>query len=134
MISRTTVKKNVELPAILLGINKTDRNRRVKKLLSFLGIVDKINQKTSNLSGGQQQRVAIARALVNNPTIILADEPTGNLDSKTGDEIFRLLQTLSHKFGRTIIMVTHNHELALQTDRSISLKDGMIEKDEILLK
>lgn len=86
------------------------------------------------MSGGQQQRVAIARALINNPTIILADEPTGNLDSKTGEEIFHLLKTLSHKFGRTIIMVTHNRELALQTDRSISLKDGIVEKDEVFLK
>jgi len=134
LINRTTVKKNVELPAILLGINKIDRSRRAEKILNFLGLGDKINQKTSNLSGGQQQRVAIARALINNPTIILADEPTGNLDSKTGDEIFHLLKTLSHKFGRTIILVTHNQELALQTDRSISLKDGIVEKDEVFLK
>ncbi len=134
LINRTTVKKNVELPAILLGINKADRSRRSEKILNFLGLGDKINQKTSNLSGGQQQRVAIARALINNPTIILADEPTGNLDSKTGEEIFHLLKTLSHKFGRTIIMVTHNRELALQTDRLISLKDGIVEKDEVFLK
>ena len=134
LINRTTVKKNVELPAVLLGINKADRSRRAEKILNFLGLGDKINQKTSNLSGGQQQRVAIARALINNPTIILADEPTGNLDSKTGDEIFHLLKTLSNKFGRTIIMVTHNQELALQTDRSISLKDGVVEKDEVFLK
>lgn len=131
LINRTTVKKNVELPAVLLGINKDERNKRVVKLLEFLGIGDKINQKASNLSGGQQQRVAVARSLVNNPTIILADEPTGNLDSKTGDEIFNLLKKLSHKFGRTVIMVTHNPELAAQTDRSISLKDGMVEKDEV---
>ena len=134
LINRTTVKKNVELPVILLGINKADRSRRSEKILNFLGLGDKINQKTSNLSGGQQQRVAIARALINNPTIILADEPTGNLDSKTGEEIFHLLKTLSHKFGRTIIMVTHNRELALQTDRLISLKDGIVEKDEVFLK
>lgn len=134
LINRTTVRKNVELPAILLGVSKEDRIRRAEKLLEFLGIKDKINQKASNLSGGQQQRVAIARALVNNPTIILADEPTGNLDSKTGDEIFQLLQTLCKKFGRTVIMVTHNHELATKTDRSISLKDGVIEKDEVFTK
>jgi len=134
LINRTTVKKNVELPATLLGVSQYERNRRVEKLLAFLGIGDKINQKASNLSGGQQQRVAVARSLVNNPTIILADEPTGNLDSKTGDEIFNLLKKLSHKFGRTVIMVTHNPELAAQTDRSILLKDGMIEKDETFLK
>ena len=134
LINRTTVKKNVELPAVLLGVSKNERNKRVEKLLEFLGIKDKINQKASNLSGGQQQRVAVARSLVNNPTIILADEPTGNLDSKTGSEIFNLLKTLSHKFNRTIIMVTHNPELAAQTDRSILLKDGMIERDETFLK
>jgi putative ABC transport system ATP-binding protein len=99
------------------------------KLLDFLGIKDKAKFKTSELSGGQQQRVAIARSLINNPTIILADEPTGNLDTKTGQEVFDLLKLLSHKFRRTIIMVTHNPELADATDRSIHIRDGIIEKD-----
>jgi putative ABC transport system ATP-binding protein len=131
LINRTTVQKNVELPAIILGMSGTDRNRKSLKLLQALGIADKAKHKPSNLSGGQQQRVAIARSLINDPTIILADEPTGNLDSKTGDEIFHMLKTLSNKFGRTIIMVTHNHELSEDTDRSIFLRDGRVERDAI---
>ena len=129
LINRSTVQKNVELPSIISGLSKEDRNRRSLKILEHLGILDKANQKPSNLSGGEQQRVAIARALINNPTIILADEPTGNLDTKTGEEIFKMLKLLSKKFKRTIIMVTHNTELAAQTDRSIYLRDGMVEKD-----
>ena len=131
LINRTTVQKNVELPAIISGMSRVDRNRRSMKILQALGIEDKAKHKPSNLSGGQQQRVAIARSLVNDPTIILADEPTGNLDTKTGDEIFHMLKTLSNKFRRTIIMVTHNPELAESTDRSIFLRDGKIEKDII---
>jgi len=129
LINRTTVQKNVELPATIAGMNSNDRHRRSLKILEILGIAEKANHKPANLSGGQQQRVAIARALINNPTIILADEPTGNLDTKTGNEIFDMLKMLSHKFRRTIIMVTHNHELALETDRSIHLRDGQIEMD-----
>ena len=129
LINRSTVQKNVELPSIISGLSKEERNRRSLKILDSLGILNKANQKPSNLSGGEQQRVAIARALINNPTIILADEPTGNLDTKTGEEIFKMLKLLSEKFKRTIIMVTHNPELAAQTDRSIYLRDGMVEKD-----
>ena len=129
LINRSTVQKNVELPSIISGLSKEERNRRSLKILDTLGILDKANQKPSNLSGGEQQRVAIARALINNPTIILADEPTGNLDTKTGEEIFKMLQLLSNKFKRTIIMVTHNTELAKLTDRSIYIRDGMMEKD-----
>ena len=129
LISRTTVQKNVELPGIIGGMNGSDRKRRALKLLDFLGIKDKAKFKPSDLSGGQQQRVAIARSLTNNPTIILADEPTGNLDTRTGQEVFDLLKMLSHKFRRTIIMVTHNHDLAQATDRSIHIRDGVIEKE-----
>jgi putative ABC transport system ATP-binding protein len=131
LINRTTVQKNVELPGIIGGMNSTDRKRRALKLLDFLGIKDKAKFKPSDLSGGQQQRVAIARSLINNPTIVLADEPTGNLDTKTGREVFDLLKMLSRKFRRTIIMVTHNHELAEATDRSIHIRDGLIEKEVI---
>src|SRR5579872_2556181 len=129
LINRTTVLKNVKLPGIIAGMSPDDVNFRAVKILEALGIADKRNQKPVNLSGGQQQRVAIARSLINNPTIILADEPTGNLDTKTGDDVFDMLKMLSHKFKRTIIMVTHNPELAESTDRSILLRDGRIEKD-----
>ncbi len=129
LINRSSVQKNVELPAMILGIKKQDRNRRSLKLLKVLGILNKAKQKPVNLSGGEQQRVAIARALMNNPTIILADEPTGNLDTKNGEEISNLLKLFSRKLRRTVIMVTHNTELARRTDRSIYLRDGMIEKD-----
>src|SRR5919109_4221357 len=130
LISRTTVLKNVELPAIILGMDSNERARRALKLLDFLGLGDKADFKPSDLSGGQQQRVAIARALMNNPAIILADEPTGNLDTKTGQGVFDLLKLLSSKFRRTIIMVTHNPELAA-TDKTIYIRDGVIEKEVI---
>lgn len=129
LINRTTVLKNVKLPGTISGMSTGKSHERAMKILEALGIGDKANQKPVNLSGGQQQRVAIARALVNNPTIVLADEPTGNLDTKTGEDVFDMLKTLSHKYRRTIIMVTHNPELAESTDRSISIRDGRIEKD-----
>ena len=131
LINRTTVHKNVKLPGVIAGMSSDDVNSRAIKILEALGIADKKNQKPINLSGGQQQRVAIARSLINNPTIILADEPTGNLDTKTGDDVFDMLKMLSHKFKRTIVMVTHNPELAESTDRSILLRDGRIEKDVV---
>jgi len=133
LINRTTVLKNVEFPGITGGMSDGDRRRRALKLLNFLGIGDKANYKPTNLSGGQQQRVAIARALMNDPKLILADEPTGNLDTKTGQGVFYLLKLLSSKFRRTIIMVTHNPELAA-TDRTIYIRDGAIEKEIINIK
>jgi putative ABC transport system ATP-binding protein len=131
LINRTTILKNVEFPGITGGMSDGDRRRRALKLLNFLGIKDKAKYKPSNLSGGQQQRVAIARALMNDPKIILADEPTGNLDTKTGADVFNLLTILSRKFSRTIIMVTHNPELAEATDRAIHIRDGSIEKEVV---
>jgi putative ABC transport system ATP-binding protein len=129
LINRATVQKNVEFPAIISGMSGKERKYRSLKILEVLGIKSKAKFKPPDLSGGEQQRVAIARALMNNPTIILADEPTGNLDTKTGNEVFDLLKTLSNKFRRTIIMITHNHELAEKTDRSIYIRDGRIEKE-----
>lgn len=129
LINRSTVIKNVKIPVIISGMARTEANFKAIEIMKALGIGDKINEKAANLSGGQQQRVAIARALVNNPSIILADEPTGNLDTKTGREVFEILKKLSRQFNRTIIMVTHNAELAEETDRSIFIKDGSIERE-----
>ena len=129
LINRTSVLRNVELPATILGTDKDTREKRALKLLEILGIKNKAGFKPTSLSGGQQQRVAIARSLMNNPAIILADEPTGNLDTKTGDEVFSLLKMLSRKYRRTIVMVTHNPELAEATDRAIYIRDGRIERE-----
>ena len=131
LINRTSVQKNIEIPAIIMGMNRNMRRYRSQRLLGLLGIMDKGEYKPMNLSGGQQQRVAIARALINNPTIILADEPTGNLDTKTGKEVFDLLKMLTRKYKKTIVMVTHNIELALETDKTIFIRDGKIEKEII---
>lgn len=130
LINRASVLKNIEIPCIIGGVSKRERLERASKIMSLLGISDKGSFKPFDLSGGQQQRVAIARALMNNPSIILADEPTGNLDTKTGKEVFDLLRMLSNKYGRTIVMVTHNPELAEKADRIIHLKDGEIEREE----
>lgn len=129
LINRTTVLQNVEIPAIIAGLDQNEITQRALRLLNILGIKDKANQKPLDLSGGQQQRVAIARALMNNPAIILADEPTGNLDTKTGEDVFRLLKMISSKYNRTIVMVTHNPDLAKETDKTIYVRDGMIEKE-----
>jgi putative ABC transport system ATP-binding protein len=134
LVNRASVLKNIELPCIISGMNKKERLERAFRVMALLGIKDKANYKPYDLSGGQQQRVAIARALVTDPSIVLADEPTGNLDTKTGNEVFRTLDMLSSQYHRTVIMVTHNYDLALKTDRIIHLKDGEIEKEECLLK
>lgn len=131
LINRTSVLSNVEIPAIIAGNGGTQTRRRALSLLTILGIRDKANLKPLNLSGGQQQRVAIARALMNNPAIILADEPTGNLDTKTGQDVFNLLKMISSKYNRTIVMVTHNPDLAQDTDKTIYVRDGKIEKEII---
>ncbi len=136
LISRMSVQENVEFPAVFLrgfSSSSSDSHTRALELLEILGIKDKAKQKPVDLSGGEQQRVAIARALINDPALVLADEPTGNLDTKTGREVFDLLKMLTDRFGTTVVMVTHNLELAGITDRSIYIRDGRIEK-EILHK
>jgi putative ABC transport system ATP-binding protein len=134
LVNRMSVQENVEFPAVFSERpSSSDRRTRALELLEILGIRDKAKQKPVDLSGGEQQRVAIARALINDPALVLADEPTGNLDTKTGREVFDLLKMLSDKFGTTVVMVTHNLELAGMTDRSIYIRDGRIEK-EILHK
>ncbi|HEY6756836.1 MAG TPA: ABC transporter ATP-binding protein [Nitrososphaera sp.] len=136
LINRMSVQENVEFPAVFLrrsSSSSSDSHTRALELLEILGIKDKAKQKPVDLSGGEQQRVAIARALINDPALVLADEPTGNLDTKTGREVFDLLKMLTDRFGTTVVMVTHNLELAGMTDRSIYIRDGRIEK-EILHK
>ncbi|MBS7646117.1 ABC transporter ATP-binding protein [Candidatus Bathyarchaeota archaeon] len=128
LINRTTVLRNVELPAIVKGIPSRIRRLKALKLLKLVGLEEKADRKPTEMSGGEQQRVAIARALINDPAIVLADEPTGNLDSKTGEEIISLLGRINRENGATIIMVTHNLELANRTNRMIRLRDGLIEK------
>ncbi|MDD3627021.1 MAG: ABC transporter ATP-binding protein [bacterium] len=129
LLPRTDALKNVELPLIYSGVSSKERHRKAKELLTNVGLGDRINHNPSELSGGQRQRVAIARALVNDPAIILADEPTGNLDSKAGEEIMEIFSEL-HKKGATIILVTHERYVAEFADRIIHLFDGKIVSDE----
>jgi len=131
LIPRSNIFHNVELPLIYAGIPKAKRRERVEKAIERVGLSNRIKHKPNELSGGQRQRVAIARALVGNPSIILADEPTGNLDSKTGDEIMALLDEL-HAAGQTIILVTHEDYIAEHAHRIIRLRDGVIESDQLV--
>jgi len=130
LLPRYTALENVTLPLIYAGVNKEERLAKAENTLKNVGLQDRITHKPNELSGGQRQRVAVARALVNNPSIILADEPTGNLDSKTSMDILSLFEQI-HKMGNTIILVTHEEEVARHAHRIIRLKDGEIESDEI---
>ena len=128
LIPRSNIFHNVELPLIYAGVSKAERRDRVVQAIERVGLADRMKHKPNELSGGQRQRVAIARALVGRPSIILADEPTGNLDSKTGDEIMAILDEL-HQGGQTIILVTHEDYIAEHALRVIRLRDGVIESD-----
>lgn len=129
LLPRASTLDNVALPLVYAGFNKTDRDQRAREVLESVGLGNRMSHKPNELSGGQRQRVAIARALVNDPAIILADEPTGNLDSKTSVEIMGLFEEI-HKKGNTIILVTHEEDIALHAHRIVRLKDGVVESDK----
>ena len=129
LLPRTTALENVALPMIYAGASKSQRKERAEKVLKDVGLADRMDHRPNQLSGGQRQRVAVGRALVNNPSIILADEPTGNLDSKTSVEIMNLFDDI-HAAGNTVILVTHEEDIARHAHRIIRLRDGIVESDE----
>jgi len=129
LLARSNVLHNVELPLIYGGVSAAERKHQAMESISRVGLADRVYHKPNELSGGQRQRVAVARALVTRPSILLADEPTGNLDSKTGEEIMQLFDAL-HREGNTIVLVTHEEDIAAHAHRRIRLRDGRVEKDE----
>ena len=128
LLPRASALRNVELPLVYAGVPAKERGRRARAVLEQVELGDRVNHRPNELSGGQRQRVALARALVNSPSILLADEPTGNLDSKTGSEIMGLFERL-HQAGHTIVVVTHEADIAGYADRTIHLRDGRVERD-----
>jgi putative ABC transport system ATP-binding protein len=132
LIAGLDAEKNVELPLMTTNMSDEMRKSKAEKLLVQLGLGNRLKQRPNKLSGGEQQRVAIARALVNDPTLILADEPTGNLDTKSGDDVIRLLKSISKSGKVTIVMVTHNFDITKHCDKIIHIKDGKLEKIEVV--
>jgi putative ABC transport system ATP-binding protein len=132
LLARTSALENVMLPLIYAGVGRVERQEQASRALEAVGLADRMSHSPNELSGGQQQRVAIARALVNDPAIILADEPTGNLDSKSGAEVMAILQELNRAQGMTVVLVTHDPTIAQHTDRILHLYDGLITRDEMV--
>ena len=131
LIPRLTAKGNVELTMAILGLGKSERRKRAEELLETVGLKERANHKPAELSGGERQRVAIARALANNPKFLLMDEPTGNIDSKTANEIIELIKRLNEEKGVTIIIVTHDQQITSKTKRTVQMLDGLIIKEEV---
>jgi putative ABC transport system ATP-binding protein len=131
LLKRHSAVENVEMPLLYAGVSAAERRRRALAMLEIVGLANRGHHMPNQLSGGQQQRAAIARALINQPQIILADEPTGNLDSHTSDEILREFQKINQERGQTIIMVTHDAHIATYADRQIVVRDGLIESDSV---
>ena len=129
LLARTSALENVEVPLVYAGLPRQERHRRAREVLDQVGLADRMHHQPSELSGGQRQRVAVARALVNNPSLLLADEPTGNLDSRTGEEIMALFDELNRK-GNTIVLVTHEEEIARHARRVIRLRDGRVVEEQ----
>jgi len=131
LIPRLTARGNVELPMSITGLSKNERRKRAKELLETVGLKERVKHKPAELSGGERQRVAIARALANNPKFLLMDEPTGNIDSKTANEIIELVKKLNDENGVTTIIVTHDQHIALQTKRSVQMLDGLMIQEKV---
>lgn len=132
LLPKLNLMENVEVPLVYAGVSRAERHKRAKEVLEKVGLGDKLKNKPNQLSGGQQQRVSIGRALMNAPAVVLADEPTGNLDSRNGQEIVELLKLSNRKYGQTLIVITHDENIALQADRIIAVEDGHITRDERL--
>jgi len=131
LIPRFTARQNVELPMAISGLSRDERKKRAEELLKIVGLKERMNHKPTELSGGEQQRVAIARALANNPSFLLMDEPTGNIDSKTANEIIQLVKRLNKEIGVTIIMVTHDQRLAAEARKTVQMFDGLIVQEAV---